>query len=312
MSSAVDYSITAMIARVKRHAMLPTGMMTDTDIVEFMDDELRSTILSNIMRLREDYFLTYQDFLTDGAINQWDLPYDAIGAKLKDVMFILDGVPDNWINVARLSLSEISSNKYDYTRPYGFYLKDNKLCFFPSNIAAGQTIRLWYYKRLSHLTPVAESSSGVVYCAKVLSTNGLDIVVDAVPDGWTTSTSIDLVSHDQPFYSYPLVISNISGTTITVDKALAATDDYLCPRGETVFPQVPVELQPLLVAATVIDLMEAMRDQQGIQIANQRYQEILDDITTMLTPRIDEEVKKVVAAGGLWDHVKTSVRRPWG
>jgi hypothetical protein len=68
---------------------------------------------------------------------------------------------------------------------------------------------------------------------------------------------------------------------------------------------------PLLVQATAVKILEAMKDDAGIKLAADRYLKMEDDFTTLMTPRVDGEVKKIVGQGGIWDHVKTSTRRPW-
>lgn len=309
-----DFNTSTLIASVKRKALLPTGMISDTDIVELMDDELHTAIMPFLMRLREDYFATYVDYTT-GGINIFDLPTDAIGAKLKDVVFFLDGYQEAFVNVTRLSIEELSANRYDSMRPYGFYILDNKLYLYPQNSAAGQVLRMYYYKRVNHLTPISDTINGttVTYAAKILTKNDLVATVDAIPDGWATSTSIDLIRGVQPYgVTSTLSMTDITGNAITLSANTYNVGDYLCLSGDTVYPQIPEEIHPLLVQATVIKVLESMKDTQGLKIATERYAKMEDDLTTLLTPRVDGETKKIVGAGGIWDYNKISTRRPWG
>ena len=309
-----DNTTSTLIASVKRKALLPTGMISDTDIVELMDDELHTAILPFLMKLREDYFATWKDFTTGGT-NIFELPTDAIGAKLKDVVFYLDGQQEAFVNVTRLTLEELSANRYDSMRPYGFYILDNKLYFYPQNAAAGQTLRMYYYKRVNHLTPVMDTVNGVEvnYACKITSITDNVATVDVIPDGWDLTTDIDVIKGTQNYdVTSTNSITDITGNVITLANSGPSKGDYLCVRGDTVYPQIPQEVQVLLVQATVLKVLEAMKDVQGLKIAAERYAKMEDDLMSLLTPRIDGECKKIVGAGGLWDYNKISTRRPWG
>jgi len=319
-----DTTTSTLVSSVKRKSLLPTGMISDTDIVELMDDELKVTIQPFLMKLREDYFATWVDYTTGGS-NIFSIPSDAIGAKLKDVVFFQEGTQEAFVNVTRLSIEELSANRYDSMRPYGFYLMDNQLQLYPQNYAAGQVLRMYYYKRLNKLVPVTDTVSGVeeTYACKITQKTGNAATVDAIPTDWAVGTPIDLIGGTYPFglnYTNGVrstttkvyEITDITGNVITLDSDTYQVGDYLCARGETVLPQVPAECYPLLVQATVIKVLESMKDDKGLKLAQEYYAKIEDSILTLLTPRVDGEVKKIVGAGGLWDYNKISTRRPWG
>jgi hypothetical protein len=309
-----DFTTSNLISSVKRKALLPTGMISDTDIIELMDDELHTAIIPFLMRLREDYFATWVDFTTGGT-NIFEIPTDAIGAKLKDVVFYLSGYQEAFVNVARLTIEELSANRYDSMRPYGFYILGNKLYFYPQNAAAGQTLRLYYYKRINHLTPILDTVSGVEvnYACKITDITNNIATVDIIPDGWTTTTAIDVIKGIQNYdVTSTNSITDITGNVITLANTGPSIGDYLCVRGDTVYPQIPEEIHPLLVQATIIKVLESMKDDKGLKIAAERYAKMEDDLMTLLTPRVDGEPKKIVNAGGIFDFNKISTRRPWG
>jgi hypothetical protein len=306
-----DLTLDAMIKTVQRRASIPDGAFSDDDYTDFFRDEFETTIIPLVMRLREEYFVTFTDILTTGSPNEYEIPYNAIGAKLREVVYRLEGSQDSFVNVARLQPEEIAANAFDWLRPYGFYLRDNRICLYPPSTALGQTLRIYYFRRPNSLLMKAESSKILT-----INTNTNVVTGDTVHTDWGNSIEIDVVQGDQP--------CNVIGDdfTITVDNTgLIYTlpsiptglkvGDWISPTGYSPVAKLPHEMQCLLIQAVVCKCLEAMGDYAGLKLANDKYAQDMDGVTTMLTPRVDGNVKKIVNNGGLWDHNRTSTRRPF-
>jgi hypothetical protein len=46
--------------------------------------------------------------------------------------------------------------------------------------------------------------------------------------------------------------------------------------------------------------MISIKDKDGIQLAGQSLQMAKDDASTILTPRVDNEVKRIIPRRGIW------------
>lgn len=290
---SVDLTTEGLIGDIKRSGGFPDGLFSDDDYVSFINDSFANVMLPFIMKHREDYFLTYTDYT---AANSIEIPADAIAQKIKDVVLVDSS--DNYINVPRLSIEEISGLYGNATTALGFYIEDNTIKFYPTN-ANSTTIRIYYFKRPSFIIHNDDA-------AKIVSITGASAVVNAVPTGWTTATEIDIISHLQPYVATTTyTMSNIVSTTITLSASGAAKNNYICPKGYTVYPKIPVELRELLTKSAIESALMAIKDVAGLEVVQKNIKELMKDLATLISPRVDGEVKKIVNNSGIWKQGKS-------
>jgi hypothetical protein len=251
--------------------------------------------------------VSYTDFAPAASIS---IPADAIAMKLKDVQVKRD--TNIFYNLPRLSMGEITKTSGGWNRPNGFYIQDNSVIFYPA--AQTNTIRLVYYKRPCYLmdstpdTTVTTSS-----CFRVLTKNNLVITTDINPlPAFTAGTNwnFTLSKGYQPFDTETITLTaGPSGSQFTapdqatVDKITAG--DGLCPVGHTIFPKLPYEARDVLVTGAVVKAMISMKDKDGYAIAQEQLKEVKAAVSSLISPRIDNEVKKIVNTGALWSKMGT-------
>jgi hypothetical protein len=76
--------------------------------------------------------------------------------------------------------------------------------------------------------------------------------------------------------------------------------DYLTVEGETLVPQLPIEIHAFLAQAAAVKVLEAMGDSQGMRNAETKLQQVQKDVLTLISPRTDGSVKKVVNINTPW------------
>ena len=292
----MNLTTAGIISDIQLDALLPDGMYDDSDIVSFMNEAFFSEVLAFIMRYREDFFLTYTDF---DAASTIAIPTDAIAQKLKDVLLVKSST--NLVNVPRLSMNEVASS---HNGVNGFYIQDNTLYFFPNT--PSNTVRLYYFQRPKYLIDSGDDS---VYT--VSSISGTNVLVNKAP----TVGALDLTLSKgyQPFDTSAISCTGSITTNnhLEMSAAAAATvtvGDIFCPEGYCAFPKIPLECRNVLVQASIVKAMASMKDKDGYAIAKENLKQAMTSIASLISPRIDNEVKKIVNISSIWGRNS----RGWG
>ena len=301
---ANSHTTTEMIAALQRKISMPISQATFTnqDIIDFLDDEMRSTIVPIIMDTREEFFIAYEDFTLSDDSNIVQIPTKAIGERLRDVV-IIDGSNEEYItNVPRLSLEQIAASgvrgrgSYNYGT-YGFLVEANSIKLYPTNGWTGDTIRLYYFRRPGKLVPVGDTG-------KITAINGSIVSVDNVPATWAVNDEVDVICGSQPFGTVgtELTITNIANLDLTLDDVTGLTiGDYVCEVNQSPIAQVPIEAHDLLVQSAKVQILEALDDERNWKTSVKKYDIMLTNFIKTITPRVDGQPKKIISRNNLFE-----------
>jgi hypothetical protein len=83
------------------------------------------------MSFREEWFVNYVDYATDGITTEYTIPSQAVGSKLRDVQIWENG--KQYLNVPRLAPEQLSDSFF------GFYVQNNKIIIYPNSLQTGKT-----------------------------------------------------------------------------------------------------------------------------------------------------------------------------
>lgn len=289
-----QYSTTLFLADVRRGAMLPaasSATFSDADLLRIADQETQAGIVPLIMGVREDYFATHVDVtITTGAASQTiRIPTRSIGGALNEVQFTQNGL---LINVSQIERSEL------HECGPGFYVEGNNLVLYNSGGTwSYPTLRLSYYQRPNRL--VLPAAVGTI-------TNivGLVVTVGAMPATIASATPVDLVKATPGHECLAIDRTDgvVAGNNITLASVPTglAIGDYVCLAEETPVPQLPTELQPVLVQRTIVKALEAIGDRAGSGAAQAKLTEIEAVALKLLSPRVDGEPKVIRNRSPLW------------
>jgi len=284
----MDFTSTGLIAQIKRRALIPTSqnLFSDSDLIAMLNEELQNRVIPYILAVREDYFLTYNEYTQNGSTTEIDIPKNAIGNKINQVNIYTASSDDSFFaSVPRLTVSQIN----DYYG--GYYIQGSKIKIFPQAITSGQ-LRIYYYRRPSEI--VATSRTAII---STVNTNTSIVCSTNLPSNITTGSSIDIVSNEQP---WDTITERTAGTVLNATLDLTDTTDietgyYVASRGESPFAQIPQDTIPLLIQAVVVRMMEYMGDTNGLQAALLTYAQMESDNRNLITPRVDAQPKKISA-----------------
>ena len=149
--AAVTYTGAGLIAEVRRRALIPnsTSVLTDADILSFLNDEMLEYIVPFLIGTAEEYLVisspefSSTEHLTDINGQQYfEIPEDAVGGKLRD--FQVQSI-NSWISLPRVE-PENASQFFTYGALQGYLFQGNRVYMVPIPTAAA-TLRFLYYKR---------------------------------------------------------------------------------------------------------------------------------------------------------------------
>lgn len=288
-----DYTTDGLISQIRRRASMPESqnLFTDSKLVDMLNDEFVAKILPFVVSFHEEYYLDFVDYSIDGVTTEYNIPADAIGNKLKDVQIWNSGYMV--APLPRLSPSELSWGWQ------GYYIKNNKIVLYPNPLNVGDTLRIQYYRRPSSLILNNEGAKITV----VPSTT--TVTVQSIPASIVNGSVIDIVEVTPPFKVLGTrTITNISGNDISFSALSGiSVGSYVCLSGESVSAEIPAECYVLLAQAVVVRCLEAIADVGGLQIASSVYDSMKADIQNLLTPRVENEPKRIYLPNSLRRYV---------
>jgi hypothetical protein len=295
----VDYTTTALLASVRRRAMLPTATAAgteDADLLRVLNEELQSYVVPVLLSLREDFLLYDEDVATVAGTAAYRIPSRAIGGKLREAAIVTSSGAVR--NLSRIQIDELEEWGSGTGTPTAFYFKGGKLVLMPTPSTA-ETLRLTYYIRPNEL--VAATATRVV--SSVNTGTGVVTLSSAAPGTFTTGVRYDIIAGASGFepMAINLPASAVSGSDVTFDAAdlpsgLAA-GDYVCLAEQSPVAQVPAEWHPLLVQRVAAHFLEMTGFLQEAQAAGMEAGRLEEKLRTTFAPRIDGE-PKIVGANG--------------
>lgn len=284
----MDLSVAGLIDSIQLDGTLPSGMFTEAEYVKFLNEGFYSDVQAFVMKHREDYYVTYTDF--DYA-NSIPIPARAIGGKLHDLMTVSSDGKTLIRNIPRLTKDEMI-----YNRVTGFYIEGNNIKFYPEDLIT-EKIRVYYYER-SH--PLDAPTNIATISSWNLGT--LTATVDQIPDWVDYPIACSVTTQTQPYDSTDRSIIGASTALLTLEFAAAgvAIGEYVCRNNYRAIPNIPLEVREVLIQSAILKAMISLKDLNGVKLASESLDIAKDAASTILTPRVDGEVKKIVNSRGIW------------
>ena len=125
----------------------------------------------------------------------------------------------------------------------------------------------------------------------------LDVIqfqMTSIPDHFLDSSIFDFVQNTSPnkIIAYDIVVNSIDQTLKTVSFKKSEVDhvglgSYVTVAEETIVPNVPTELHPILAQRVAVACLEAMGDEQNKQSAERKLANMEKDANTFLDNRVD-------------------------
>lgn len=131
----------------------------------------------------------------------------------------------------------------------------------------------------------------------------LDVIqfqLDKVPDHFLTNSLFDFVQNISPnkIISYDIQLNSIDQTLKTISFKKEEVDhvpvgSYITVSEETVVPNIPTELHPILAQRVAVACLEALGDEQNKQSAERKLANMEKDAGTFLDNRVEGAIQKI-------------------
>lgn len=292
------YTYDDILADAKLRAFTVGTVLSDSDILRLMNDELLGILTAKEMAAVQGLLAVESPaipIVPGTAI--YDLPYRAVGGKLRYAC-LMDAV-GNRTNL-RMGRPERYVTKYNLTQlgqtPWAGWFEGGRIRLFqvPSSTAASSLV-LGIYLRPGRPILAASASSATAGAAVGATT----ISCAAVPAGMNGVTSIDIIRALPPFnviaYDLPVTALTTGATSITVTAPGVPTyavnaGDWITKTEESVAPQMPAEVQPLLSARTAKRILQARGDSKALQMVIADIEDLEKDIYTFMSNRDEGQI----------------------
>lgn len=299
MTAAPNYTTDAQVTLLRSKYLTPQSQVqfeTD-DVISLMDDELRSTFISCLNSVREEYWVTNFDQSIVSTTISYTIPQRASGGMLRDIVLVDPN--GNQIECTRLSPVQIKQTfPFGLQLPlytFGYYLQDDQVFLYPQQSvnATAYTLRMRYLRRPNNLTQVSN-------CGRILTIASNVLTLDNLDSTWTTSTTFDIIQDFPQFNSISdgatitAITSASNQITLTTVPTGLAVGMYVCPTLMSCIPQIPYEFYGLLINKTIMTMASSLGDSQGFQLAEKNYNEAKNALIKLVDPRVQGGRKIVV------------------
>jgi hypothetical protein len=298
MSSILDSK--SLINTIKRRASIPSSQETfsNNDFLEMATEEINIGLMDQLMLARGDYLVQFEDKSLVPGVNNYSIPDRAVGNKLRDVC-VIDNTGKVIYELSQITIEELSEFEGPYVnhRSNTFYIQNNEVIITPQPSITDYKIRMYFYIRPNKL--VLNERAATV---STITDNGTTVELGFVssPKHFTTSIQYDVVGAKSPnkikSYNITPVSINLNTSTLVVNKADISNEsgfisvsvgDYVTQAEETIVPNIPTELHPIVAQRVAIACLESMGDEQNKQSAERKLASMEKSALRMLVNRVE-------------------------
>jgi hypothetical protein len=284
----MGYTNANLIASIKVRASVPEnqGDWSDQKILDVANDVLRDTLVPFILAKRSEFYVFDKTYTVTQNQAKYRLPSRAIGATARDLRYVR--------GTSVMSLPQIDREEVTTTStgvPRAFYLQSNYIVLYQTPASTSDSFTCPFFIRPNALTEVAN-------CVQVTAINALTntLSVAAVPTTFTVGTVLDLIKGTSSFESLAIDQTILTATSTDLMFTSIPTDvevgDWLSLAGYACVPQIPEDLMPVLAQGAAVKILESLGQVDGAQLAQAKFQEALQQVMGILSPRITGEPRR--------------------
>jgi hypothetical protein len=250
------YTTQNLLDAIEKRSFMPSNQNTFTTAEQLLmaDEEARTLVVPEILKLREDYLTVSLDYTTTASEQTYEIPPRSSGLTVREI-HLLNSNND----VKDLSRTEIDRIKtYATGTPDSFYIQGNQIYLYPSPSAGGDTLRVYYPLRPSSFVQTTETA----IITSIDTDNSIITCSGGVPSAWATGDIFDLKRDNggQESWALDQTSTLVSGTSITFASLPSdlAVGDYVSLAGETSLVQFPAEYRDILAQAVATTMLTSM------------------------------------------------------
>ena len=303
-----------LVESIRNRAMIPddTSVYTDDNILDIANEEIDVQLLDKLMSLHEEHLTVHVD-VPRSADGVYDIPYRAIGNKLRDIQMFVGGSNYEMAQVSIGALSDYTSD--NTTQDNGmdkFYVESNQIKVIQP-AKSYDSIRIYYYIRPNVLTKT-EQAGVISSIVKDEDNDEITFNFTSLPNKFTSSLDYDIVGYRSPnkIKSWDLTPLTVNTGLNTIKFKLSdlgdacndiVSGDYVCKAEESPVPNLPTEMHPVLAQLAAVHILEAMGDTEGLTNAQRRLDKMNASVMQLVDDRVELAPKKIKPRNGTLSQV---------
>lgn len=293
----MNYFVDDLLTSIKGNSMAPISQKTFDDdfIIKIANEELQTTLVSDLITIRENYFASIQDVNLEANVEKYAIPKRAIGGALKDIFYIdQNGFLQEleYVEYARiLDYQSLGGSPQKYS------IMGDEIIIMPKPIVSVGKIRFNFPKLPNSM--VLKNK-----CAKInnfsIAAGTVSFFVDTdLTTSLSVGSKIDFISSSAPFKSWFEDVTITQITSTQIDVSLSSVDDvtglstdveigdYICLSGTSCYPQIPVSFHHVLSQMVVFRIYLSLGDTNKADKAEQKLMKIRKDAIAIIKNRVE-------------------------
>jgi hypothetical protein len=269
---------------------------TDQDFLDMLNEEIQYFAIPHLLQTHEEYLLSFEDRELVVGKNKYRIPERAVGNKLREVAYVDSS--NNYYELSRISVEDLVEYTDNYVNNVSetFYVENNQIVLVDELPFSTGVLRMFYYMRPSKLVTDAEAAT----ITSIDRTSGV-ISVSNFQDNFINLEEVDFVFHESPNRVIDINKTPTAANPVTNSVTFALTDipddlevgDYINFANESIVPQLPTELHPVLAQRVAVAALEALGDQEGLSLAQNRLDKMERSTLDLIDNRVEGAQEKI-------------------
>lgn len=290
-----------LVESVKSRSFIPVSQSTFTEaqIIQILNEELRLSLVADILGAREDFFLTTKSTPIVANKDHYLIPNLCIGNNLK-ALFVVDTAGQRR-SLRRRDVDRSDEYSSQGGEPEKFYFEGDEIVLMPKPSMATDSLLFSYFRKPNQLIKTAN-------CAKITAISSLAGLTTLTVDTNLTDTGLDQVlgvgstvdflraKNPHTLWAEQVAVTAITTTTIEVATAdISDVDgsiepqvgDYVCPEGFSNIVMVPEEFVPVLCEMTACRMLRSLGDIQKWQASKAQLEQLRSEALKLIIQRVE-------------------------
>lgn len=291
-----------LLESIKNRAFVPISQSTFTDsgLLNIAYEELELSLVSDLIKVREDFFLTSEISALRVGVQKYSVPSRAIGEALK-ALFFIDSA-NNSIPLRKIDVSEAWKFQGQTGDPICFALEGSEITIFPTPSTTSGSLEFRFAAKPNKL--VASSTCGLITSISNSVSTASFIVSTDLTAVLSVGAYVDFISTSAPFKTkaYRCQVTQVTSTQIDVSLSSVidgsntikpSVGDYICLTQTANIPQIPTAFHPVLAQMTAVRLLESMGDLNKVQLAKLTLEKMRGEALVLVRNRVESAPDKV-------------------
>ncbi len=261
---------------------------SDANCLAAANRALKAIFVPAIRSIRAEYYVTHVDETIVADQAEYRIPHRSATNSVRQVFWIDSASSKHELHPATVG----ETVEYERTgRPVRYAVRDDRLVLLPTPNAALGTLRILYERRPSSLV-LPSACQDITSVDTTTDSPAVGIILSGT-EATFDDLRVDVVRCKPPFSLAVRDALVDKKTVFAIDylqytpnswDSTPAVGDYMCLAGETCFPQIPVELHPMLALASAIKLLRPIDREYSLELQTE-FDIQCPRILSSLTPR---------------------------